>query len=144
MTHAREIKLTTEYGTEPLGLLLTEENACSIEMRQTAEKYMPIPGTGASSDWAYYRPGDLSWSLSADAYISNAARTQIFRMSTFLPVVGYIMRLILGTLNGYNIVMKGSAFIKQRKILAEYDGFAKISVTMEGSDFPEVKMEDAQ
>lgn len=85
----------------------------------------------------------MSWSLSADAYISNAARQQIFRRITFLPVVGYIMRLILGTLNGYNIVMKGSAFIKQRKILAEYDGFAKISVTMEGSDFPEVKMEDA-
>lgn len=139
MSQAKEIKLTSDAATSPLSIMLSGETDCSIDLSQAAEEYTPIPGSSEPSGWAYYRPGKLSWSVSGDAIINSASLTRIFRGPYFFGLVKYTVRLLIGKLLGVETGLEGTAAISSRKVSAESKGFARISIQLDGDNFPDIK-----
>lgn len=139
MSQAKDIKLTSDTATSPLSIMLSGETDCSVELSQAAEEYTPIPGSSEPSGWAYYRPGKLSWSVSGDAIINTNSQQRIFRGTSFFGIIKYTVRLLLGNLLGTDTGLEGTAAITSRKVVAESKGFARISIHLDGDNFPDFK-----
>lgn len=66
MIHANDIRLTINADER-----IAASTAVIVELHQSLRQYVPIPGTEEDDGWAHYQPAELSWSLSADALLTD-------------------------------------------------------------------------
>lgn len=100
----------------------------SIEMTQDVEQYIPIPGSADDDQWAHYRAGNRSWSLSHDGFYTSDYTTL---MNAALTGSGQFTANI--DLPRWNII--GTVHLTELSIVAQHKALTKCSAKFVCDDF---------
>lgn len=113
------------------GTPIPASTSCTININQEAVEYTPLPGSVTSEEagWKHYRRGNYSWSLQNDSFLTdgNVGAEELIGTK---PQVGISI--------GEKITLTGTAIIKSVKMSGNVNNLAKLNVSMEGDNLPEI------
>ena len=116
------------------GTPIPASTSCSININQKAVEYTPLPGsvTAEEAGWKHYRRGNYSWSLQNESFLTdgNVGAAELIGTK---PQVGNSI--------GEKITLTGTAIIKSVKMSANVNNLAKLNVSLEGDNLPEIEVE---
>lgn len=112
--------------------MLAAATEASIEFVQEAIPVEAIPGTLPDEEaaWQQFRPGNLSWSIKHKGFVTDVSLDYIRIVGDRVTVMAEI-----GDLD-----IDGKAQINEASIVASVNSLAKISLNMEGNDFPNIEL----
>lgn len=116
------------------GTPIPASTSCSININQEAVEYTPLPGSVSAEEagWKHYRRGNYSWSLQNDSFLTDGNVGTVELIGT-KPQVGISI--------GEKITLTGMAIIKSVKMSANVNDLAKLNVSLEGDNLPEIEVE---
>ena len=116
------------------GTPIPASTSCAININQKAVEYTPLPGsvTAEEAGWKHYRRGNYSWSLQNESFLTdgNVGAAELIGTK---PQVGISI--------GEKITLTGTAIIKSVKMSANVNNLAKLNVSLEGDNLPEIEVE---
>lgn len=116
-------------GGEPI----PASTSCTININQEAVEYTPLPGsvTAEEAGWKHHRRGNYSWSLQNDSFLTDGNVGAADLIGT-KPQVGISI--------GEKITLTGMAIIKSVKMSGNVNNLAKLNVSLEGDNLPEIEV----
>lgn len=116
-------------------LLLDEEvlaasTNCAVELTHSPIPVTPLPGDDDDDGWQHYRPGSLSWSLSADCFYTENAHDLL---NAQMDGQAYTADI---PLDGTHTLSSGEVFIQEMSITASVHGLAKFTAKFLTPLFP--------
>ena len=116
------------------GTPIPSSMSCTININQEAVEYTPLPGsvTAEEEGWKHYRRGNYSWSLQNDSFLTDL-NVGVAELSGTKPQVGINI--------GEKITLAGTGVIKSVKMSGNVNGLAKLDVSLEGDNLPEIEVE---
>lgn len=116
------------------GTPIPSSMSCTININQEAVEYTPLPGsvTAEEAGWKHYRRGNYSWSLQNDSFLTdgNVGTSELIGTK---PQIGISI--------GEKITLTGTAIIKSVKMSGNVNNLAKLNVSLEGDNLPEIEVE---
>lgn len=116
------------------GTPIPSSMSCTININQEAVEYTPLPGsvTAEEEGWKHYRRGNYSWSLQNDSFLTDL-NVGVAELSGTKPQVGINI--------GEKITLTGTGVIKSVKMSGNVNGLAKLNISLEGDNLPEIEVE---
>ena len=116
------------------GTPIPSSMSCTININQEAVEYTPLPGsvTAEEAGWKHYRRGNYSWSLQNDSFLTDL-NVGVAELSGTKPQVGINI--------GEKITLAGTGVIKSVKMSGNVNGLAKLNISLEGDNLPEIEVE---
>lgn len=116
------------------GTPIPSSMSCTININQEAVEYTPLPGsvTADEEGWKHYRRGNYSWSLQNDSFLTDL-NVGVAELSGTKPQVGINI--------GEKITLAGTGVIKSVKMSGNVNGLAKLNISLEGDNLPEIEVE---
>lgn len=116
------------------GTPIPASTSCTININQEAVEYTPLPGSVKAEEagWKHYRRGNYSWSLQNDSFLTDL-NVGVAELSGTKPQVGINI--------GEKITLTGTGVIKSVKMSGNVNGLAKLDVSLEGDNLPEIEVE---
>ena len=116
------------------GTPIPASTSCTININQEAVEYTPLPGSVKAEEegWKHYRRGNYSWSLQNDSFLTDL-NVGVAELSGTKPQVGINI--------GEKITLAGTGVIKSVKMSGNVNGLAKLDVSLEGDNLPEIEVE---
>ena len=116
------------------GTPIPSSMSCTININQEAVEYTPLPGsvTAEEEGWKHYRRGNYSWSLQNDSFLTEL-NVGVAELSGTKPQVGINI--------GEKITLAGTGVIKSVKMSGNVNGLAKLNISLEGDNLPEIEVE---
>jgi len=116
------------------GTPIPSSMSCTININQEAVEYTPLPGsvTAEEEGWKHYRRGNYSWSLQNDSFLTDL-NVGVAELSGTKPQVGINI--------GEKITLAGTGVIKSVKMSGNVNGLAKLNISLEGDNLPEIEVE---
>ena len=116
------------------GTPIPSSMSCTININQEAVEYTPLPGsvTAEEEGWKHYRRGNYSWSLQNDSFLTDL-NVGVAELSGTKPQVGINI--------GEKITLSGTGVIKSVKMSGNVNGLAKLNISLEGDNLPEIEVE---
>ena len=116
------------------GTPIPASSSCTININQEAVEYTPLPGsvTAEEEGWKHYRRGNYSWSLQNDSFLTDL-NVGVAELSGTKPQVGINI--------GEKITLAGTGVIKSVKMSGNVNGLAKLNISLEGDNLPEIEVE---
>lgn len=104
--------------------------ACTINVAQEIEEYIPLPGTTSAEDeeWKHYKPGLKSWSIKNDSFLSLSNQN-------LCKLVGTEQEI---TIDIAGLLLVGTGIVVSAKIDAQIGSLAKMSVNIIGNNIPDI------
>ena len=116
------------------GTPIPASTSCTININQEAVEYTPLPGSVKAEEEGrkHYRRGNYSWSLQNDSFLTDL-NVGVAELSGTKPQVGINI--------GEKITLAGTGVIKSVKMSGNVNGLAKLDVSLEGDNLPEIEVE---
>lgn len=116
------------------GTPIPASTSCTININQEAVEYTPLPGSATEEEegWKHYRRGNYSWSLQNDSFLTDL-NVGVAELSGTKPQVGINI--------GEKITLAGTGVIKSVKMSGNVNGLAKLNISLEGDNLPEIEVE---
>lgn len=116
------------------GTPIPSSMSCTININHEAVEYTPLPGsvTAEEEGWKHYRRGNYSWSLQNDSFLTDL-NVGVAELSGTKPQVGINI--------GEKITLAGTGVIKSVKMSGNVNGLAKLNISLEGDNLPEIEVE---
>ena len=116
------------------GTPIPSSMSCTININQEAVEYTPLPGsvTAEEAGWKHYRRGNYSWSFQNESFLTDGNVGSAELIGT-KPQVGISIC--------EKITLTGTAIIKSVKMSANVNNLAKLNVSLEGDNLPEIEVE---
>ena len=116
------------------GTPIPSSMSCTININQEAVEYTPLPGsvTAEEEGWKHYRRGNYSWYLQNDSFLTDL-NVGVAELSGTKPQVGINI--------GEKITLAGTGVIKSVKMSGNVNGLAKLNISLEGDNLPEIEVE---
>lgn len=116
------------------GTPIPSSMSCTININQEAVEYTPLPGSVTAEEecWKHYRRGNYSWSLQNDSFLTDL-NVGVAELSGTKPQVGINI--------GEKITLAGTGVIKSVKMSGNVNGLAKLNISLEGDNLPEIEVE---